>query len=144
MASETEVAIKSEHLKNLRGEIDRLESEKAKITDWRKGEERKVDALKSEAQKINEEIGKKKNDLLAEQKKTSDLINSLRKTEEGIARQRGEIQYELSRLEESRKESGNTRKALFEREEAIKAKEADILKREAFIKSVFEGIERLK
>jgi len=140
----TEVAAKSEHIKVLRAEIEKLESEKARILDWVRGKEKEVDALNKRANEILDEIEKEKKAFEIEK-------SALRKEQENIKLRTNAIEHvqketesKLQSVLEKERQQTEFQWALREQETRLSVREAAVERKEKWIQSVFDGIEAIK
>jgi chromosome segregation ATPase len=142
--SGTEIAIKSEHLKNIRAEIDRLESDKFRIEDWVKSKEKEMDSLNTQATKIREglavekkEAGKQAEKNKADLALIENLRNNLRETEKKIEAKNVNLTNLEGRLVEYEK-------SLKDFDSKLGQRKLELDKKESWINSVFEAFEEIK
>lgn len=140
----TEVAEKTQTVKELKGQIERLESEKGKIQDWVKAQEARVDAVNAKVAAKQAELAKAQAEHDAKRKKAEDATLALGVQSDEISRKRGEIQYAQSRLDESAANFKNSNQEYQKRISDLEQREAVIVKKEQFLKTVFDNLETLK
>ncbi len=144
MANETiDVVAKSEHIKNLRAEIDRLESDKNNILEWVKGKEKEVNVLAERSKQIQEVMVKDAQELEKKKKEFKDSEEVLVKRQNYVATAEKDIANKVDSLniEEQRLKDWQiqlNQKAL----EQID-RENGLIVRENYIKGIFEKIKAL-
>jgi len=139
-----EIAVKSEHLRAIKAEIEKLESDKSKILDWVRGKEREADELNQKADKIREGLIEDSKKVEAKKKDLEKIIVTIAGRENNVSQAEKTLATKTAGLEERERLLSIQNKALIEKEEALRTREIEIDKREAFIKNIFDGIEALK
>lgn len=144
MADTIEIAAKSEHVKNLRSEIDRLESDKAKFQDWFRAKEKEADALSLRMSRLREANIEERNalDKQSAQIKADRILienakNRLASEETGISNRLSNIAIQEQALKERSQ-------SITDKELELGEREAQVKKRESWIKAMFEQLEALK
>lgn len=144
MVDTIEVAAKSQHILNLRAEIDKLESDKARINDWIKGKEKEMDSINAQATKVREELSKEK-------KESENRLNEIKKAQFSIDSQRAVVNDLNRSLENKRVKLENLEARLIEyqrelnaQSEELNEKKAALDKKESCVNSFFEGLEKLR
>ena len=144
MATDTEVQIKSEHLKKIRAELEQYEVDKANFQKWFSGKEAEANALNAQMNKLRE-------NQIVERKALDKQAKEVKDAQTQLENQRNSIKLELTALdmkaaniaaiETQLQERSFSAKAL---EVALDEREAALKKRELWVKSIFEAIEKLK
>jgi len=140
----TEVAIKSEHLKQIKGEIEKLESEKCKIQDWVKAKEKQADEAEAKKVAAFDEISNKSREIESREKAIKVKESEIKSKLAGAESLSKDADNKAARVAADESRISEMYKNLKDQDLALGEREAKVKKQESFIHAFFEGVEKLK
>lgn len=140
----TEIAAKTQHVRNLKAQIDKLESERGRIEDWVKSKEKEVDELNNKKNVIHKKIKADIIELEEKKKQIDGLLEDLTKKNFQNNKSANKARMEREALEVKKLELHNFKNELNSRKESLDEREGSVKVREKYIKGIFDGIDRLR
>lgn len=141
---DTELAIKSEHLKQVKGQIEKLESDKGKIMDWVRAKEKEVDEANKRKAVVFEEISKAQKEIDSKKKIIDSEYGVIQEKQSKADQLIRSAQMKLDNSAIAEAKNLEYSKELNRVKDSLMEREVRIQKKEAYILSIFAGLEKLK
>lgn len=141
---ETEIAVKSEHLKQIKAQIEKLESEKYAVQDWVKKQEARVTEVNLQVRTKQDELAKSQAEHDKKKKASEGLLIEIGVKTDELNRKIAAFNHQQSILDEQTSNIKSNNNAMFAKQIELDRREAGVVKKEEYLKQVFDGLEKLK